>query len=264
MNYYRREFHDVYYTTDLAKPMSVYTPFEIPDPRGNGQTMTVYNINQALATINELDTTSTNNSAAFHSVDVTINARLANGAFLQGGTATGRMWSSICDGPDPNSYTSNFPLVGVLTGGLRYCDQRQFDIPWRTHFKLSGAYPLPYGLRVSAVFQSTAGDPQVYSYIVTAAAFRNLTGVALGQSSVTVYPLNEPGSAYYDRVNQLDFTIAKVFKVGNWRVTPDVSLFNMLNANPVYSQQTTYGPTLGYPLRILEARLIRFGVQARF
>jgi hypothetical protein len=35
----------------------------------------------------------------------------------------------------------------------------------------------------------------VYSYIVTAAAFKNLTGVALGQSSVTVYPLNEPGSA---------------------------------------------------------------------
>jgi hypothetical protein len=268
-NYYRRRYHDIPYTTDLTKPISgpssVYTPYQIPDPRGNGQSIAIYNIDPtALRTIEELDRTSPNNTAAFDSIDVGINMRLANGAFLQGGTATGRTRSSICDGPDPNSYTSNFPLVGVLTGGLRYCDQRQFDIPWRTHFKLSGAYPLPYGLRVSAVFQSTAGDPLVYSYIVTAAAFRNLTGVALGQSSVTVYPLNEPGSAYYDRVNQLDFTIAKSFKAGSWRITPDVSLFNMLNANPIYSQVTAYGPALGNPLRILEARLVRFGVQARF
>src|SRR5580765_3525126 len=65
-NYYRREFHDITFRTDLAKPMSVYTPYQIPDPRGNGQTMTVYNIDPAaLANINELDTTSANNSSTF-------------------------------------------------------------------------------------------------------------------------------------------------------------------------------------------------------
>jgi hypothetical protein len=62
----------------------------------------------------------------------------------------------------------------------------------------------------------------------------------------------------------LDFTIAKSFKAGSWRITPDISFFNLLNANPIYSQVTAYGPALGNPLRILEARLIRFGVQARF
>ena len=264
-NYYHRKFYDIPYTTDLAKPIGVYTPYPIPDPRGNGQSITIYNIDPtALRTINELDTTSPNNSAAFHSFDVGINMRLANGAFLQGGTATGRMWSSTCDGPDPNSYTGNFPIVGILMGGLRYCDQRQFDIPWKTHFKLSGAYPLPYGLRASAVFQSTAGDPLVQRYVVTASAFRNFTGAALGQSSVTVYPLNEPGSLYYDRINQVDVTIAKMFRAGSWRLAPEISIFNMLNANPVYSETTAFGPSLGAPLRILEGRLIRFGVQARF
>jgi hypothetical protein len=268
-NYFHRKYYDIPYTTDLTKPISgpsrVYTPYQIPDPRGNGQSITIYNIDPAaLKTINELDSTSSNNAAAFHSFDFGINMRLANGAFLQGGTATGRFWSSLCDGPDPNSYTGNFPIVANLMGGLRYCDQRQFDIPWRTHFKLSGAYPLPYGLRVSAVFQSTAGDPLVQRYVVTAAAFKELTGVALGQTSVTVFPVTEPGSLYYERVNQLDFTIAKVFKAGSWRITPDVSLFNMLNANPVFSETTAFGPALGDPLRILEGRLIRFGVQARF
>jgi hypothetical protein len=37
----------------------------------------------------------------------------------------------------------------------------------------------------------------------------------------------------------------------------------MLNANPVVSQTTAY-PNVSTPLRILDARLIRFGVTARF
>jgi hypothetical protein len=53
---------------------------------------------------------------------------------------------------------------------------------------------LPYGLRLSGVFPSTAGDPIIQTYTITAAAFRNLTGVALGQSSVYLRPFNEPGS----------------------------------------------------------------------
>jgi hypothetical protein len=46
-------------------------------------------------------------------------------------------------------------------------------------------------------------------------------------------------------------------------VTPDVGLFNMLNANPITSASIGY-PEVGNPLRILEARLIRFGIQATF
>jgi hypothetical protein len=261
VNYYYRKFYDISYTTDLAKPISgpssVYTQYQIPDPRGNGRSLTIHNINPAaLQTINELDTTSKNNTAAFHSFDIGINARLANGAFLQGGTASGLTWSSTCDVLDPNG--------GTAVNGLRYCDQRQFDIPWRTNFKLSGSYPLPYGTRLSGVFQSTAGDELTQYYVVTAATFRNLTGVALGQASATIRPLNEPGSVYADRINQLDFAFAKTFRVGTWQVTPDVSLFNALNANPITSYTVAYGPTLGYPLRILEGRLVRFGVRARF
>ena len=46
-NYYHRRFYDITFTTDLAKPFSVYTPYEINDPRGNGQKMTVYNLDRA-------------------------------------------------------------------------------------------------------------------------------------------------------------------------------------------------------------------------
>jgi hypothetical protein len=250
-NYYRRKFYDITFTTDLAKPRSVYTPFTIPDPRGNGQTITVFSIDPvALRSLNELDTTSGDNTSVFDSVDFGVNWRLGNGAMVTGGTATGRSRSRTCDVADPNA--------------TRYCDDFAFDIPWRTNFKASGMYPLPYGIRLSAVFQSTAGDRVNQSYQVTAAAFRALTGVTMGQTSVTFGRLNEPGSVYYDRVNQMDFTLAKTFRISSVRVTPELSLFNLFNANPIVSQTTAFGPALGNPLRILEGRLIRFGVQARF
>ena len=249
-NYYHRRFYDITFTTDLAKPLSVYTPYQINDPRGNGQKMTVYNINPAaLRDLNELDTTSTDNMSTFHSFDVGFNARFRNGSMLTGGTASGLSRTRTCDVTDPNS--------------TWHCNDYDFDVPFRTTFKMSGMYPLPYGIRLSGVFQSTAGDRINQTYQVTPTNFLAQTGVPMGQSSVTLR-LSEPGSVYADRVNQLDFTVAKTWITRGIRLTPEVSLFNALNANPIVSQTTAFGPALGNPLRILEGRLIRFGFQARF
>lgn len=249
VNYYRRDFRDITFTTDLAKPLSVYTPFSIPDPRGNGAMITTYNIQpSALATLNELDTTSANNRVQYDGFDVTMSARLANSAFVSGGMSSGRTISSTCDVTDPNQG--------------RFCDEADFSIPFLVTFKMSGSYPLPYGLRLSGVFQSLPGDEVIQTYLVTAASFRTLTGATLGQSSLNLR-LNEPGSDYLDRVNQLDVTIGKVLTVGKARVTPEISLFNVFNANPVLAESTAY-PRVGMPLRILSGRLVRFGVQMRF
>jgi hypothetical protein len=249
-NFFRREFHAITYTNSLSVPFSQYTPFQIPDPRSNGQTMTVFNVNPAAlsAAINEVDTTSANNTSTYNGFDVTMNARFRNGAIVTGGTSTGRLVSVTCDVTDPNN--------------TRYCDQSQLDIPLLTTAKVSGTYPLPYGVRLSAVFQSTPGDAVATTFVVTAANFRTITGVAMGQSSVTLR-LNKPGEEYLPRVNQLDFTISKAFKVGSARVSPEISLFNMLNANPVLSESLAY-PAVGTPLRILDGRLLRFQAQVRF
>src|SRR5262249_44492342 len=167
--------------------MSAYTPFQIPDPRNNGQTIPVYNVNPSAlsAAINEVDTTSANNKSAFNGFDVTMNSRFSNGAILTGGTATGRTISSLFAVTDAH-------YVSGAASGLLYCDQSKLDIPFLTTFKLSGSYPLPYGVRVSGVFQSTPGDALTTTYVVTAANFRTITGVTMGQSSVTVR-LNKPG-----------------------------------------------------------------------
>jgi hypothetical protein len=102
----------------------------------------------------------------------------------------------------------------------------------------------------------------IYTYVLSAANFRTQTGVALSQASVTMR-LTQPGTEYLPRVNQLDLTLSKSFPVRKVRVSPEISLFNLLNANPVLSQSTAY-PNVGVPLRILDGRLIRFQAQLKF
>ena len=254
-NYFRREFHNVTYTTNLGNPVSAYTAFQVADPRGTG-TITVYNADPTkLTLVNELDTTSSANKTTFNGFDLGVNMRLAKGITLAGGSSSGRTIAIQCDLSDPN-YTA------AATPGLRFCDQSAFGMPWKTTVKFSGSYPMPYGFRVSSVFQSSPGDQLINTYVLTAANFRTQTGVTLSQSSVSMR-LTQPGTAYLPRVNQFDVTLSKSFPIGRVRVSPEVSLFNLLNANPVLSQSVAY-PNVGIPLRILDGRLIRFQAQVRF
>jgi hypothetical protein len=117
---------------------------------------------------------------------------------------------------------------------------------------------------VSGVFQSSpnapaGGDdtlPTVYS--VNRAVVPSLT-----QTSVSVQ-LNPPGSSYRERINQLDLTIGKDLRIGSARLLPRVEFFNLLNANAVLSETTTYGPALGRPTSVLLARFFRVNVRMDF
>jgi hypothetical protein len=254
-NYYRRAFRNVTYTTNLGSPVSAYTPYQVADPRGIG-TITVYNADPTKFTaINELDTTSPNNRTTYNGLDTALNMRLPRGITVTGGTVTGRSVNVQCDLQDPN-YTA------TATPGLRFCDQSQFGIPWQTTVKFSGTSPLPYGFKVSGVFQSIPGDFLNYTYVVSAANFLAQTGVPLTQASVTAR-LTQPGSQTLPRVNQVDMTLSKAFPIGRLKISPEISLFNALNANQVLSASTQY-PNVGVPLRILDGRLLRFQAQIRF
>jgi hypothetical protein len=239
----RRDFYNIFFTDNLAVPFSAYTRVLIPDPRGNGETVPVYNLDPAfLGRVNELDTNS-NNTRTYSAIDLSINARFANGATLGGGTSTGRQVSVTCQVTDPNN--------------LQYCNEKGF-IPFRTQFKVSGIMPLPYGVRLSGVFQSTLGNEFIVNYRIDRTVAPNLT-----QSFVNVR-LTEPGSQYLDRINQLDFSASKMFRIQNLQVSPQIDLFNALNAAPVLSANTTWGSSLGNVLSVLNARLIRVGVQMKF
>ena len=109
-----------------------------------------------------------------------------------------------------------------------------------------------------ANFQSPPGTERIINYAVVRSILPTLT-----QTSVTVR-LNEPGSDYNDRINQLDLTLSKVITLDRLRVRPEAAIFNALNANPVLSQTNVYGPSLGNVVTILAARMIRLGVNLEF
>jgi hypothetical protein len=241
--YNGRKYFDEIFTLNLAAPPSEYTLVTIPDPRGSG-TLPIYNINPAVfGLVNELDLTSPNNTRRYHGFDVGVSVRTREATFMVG-SSTGRTEAIACDVGDPNA--------------LRFCDQTEFDVPWRTTFKASGTYQLPYRFRLGAVFQTVAGAERSILYRVDRTVMPSLV-----QTFVNVR-LNEPGSLYDERVNQLDFNINRLFTYGRLRLTPQFELFNLFNANPVTSQVNTWGTTLGRPLTILGPRLIRLGLKMDF
>ena len=245
VSYNQRTFSEIFWTDNLALDPSDYTLVTIPDPRGNGQTLPVFNIDRAkFGQVNELDSNSNLNTRMFKSVDFSFNIRVPGGGSVNGGTSTGRTVTSTCQVEDLNS--------------LRFCDQTEYDVPYLTLVKLAGSYPLPYGLRLSGTFQGIPATERVITYQVTRAQIPTLS-----QTSVNVR-LNEPGSEYNDRVNQLDLSLAYSFKSRGLDVRPELALFNVFNANPVLTQTNVYGPALGQVTSVLKPRVLRLGVMVKF
>jgi hypothetical protein len=250
VSYNKRTYHEIFWTDNLAIAPSNYILYTVPDPRSDhlGQTLPVYSVGRAgdgiFGSVNELDTNSPNNTRVYNGVDVSINMRLPRGASLYGGTSTGRVVAVTCDVEDSNS--------------LRFCDQSQSAVPYQTLFKVSGTYPLAYGIRVSASYQSTPGTERTITYQVTR------TQVPLMTQSSQNIRLSEPGSTYNDRVNQLDVNLTKSIRVNGVDVRPELGLFNLLNGSAVLSQVNAFGPTLDRVNTILPPRLLRLGVTLKF
>ena len=244
VTYTQRNFYKLNLLRNLAIPDSEYTLFEVPDPRGNGEMLPVYSINRSVfGLVDQIDTNSSENSQVYRGVDLSFNWRF-RGASVFGGTSTGHSIAETCETDNPNN--------------LRFCDESAYDIPFLTSFKLSGTVPLPYDFQVSGVYKSQPGTERTIGYQVTRSRLPQLT-----QASVTV-ALNEPGTEYNDRINQLDVTLARNFRYGRLVLRPELAVFNAFNAAPVLTQTNVFGPNLGQVNSILNARMMRVGMLVKF
>jgi hypothetical protein len=68
---------------------------------------------------------------------------------------------------------------------------------------------------------------------------------------------------YGDRVNQVDVRFSKLLRYRQTRTAVTFDLFNLLNANPVLTQNNSYSSWLT-PLSILQPRFLKLGVQFDF
>ncbi len=288
-NWYRRTFHRLRVTDNVLRTMDDYTPLSVFNPL-TGEPFTVYTVTPAAAPrVDNLDTNAgSGRSHTYTGFDVNLNARLPGGATVFGGFVTERNLRVTCDEPD----NPNF---------LRFCDDAENGIPFRPTLKLSGTYPAPFGISISASFQSLAGRP-TGGFSTTLFNVNKISGPGYGdvgspvstqwqltrstrypancpapcpagalvvptltEASVTV-PLVAPGTEFLPRLNQLDLSIAKWFQVGWMRVQGQVDIFNAFNKSTVLSYRSPNFATSAYqqPSSVLQARMIRLGLQMKW
>ncbi len=77
-------------------------------------------------------------------------------------------------------------------------------------------------------------------------------------------PLNAPGTKFLDRQNQLDIRFKRLFHLRKTQLEAQIDAYNALNTGVVLTAVQTYGSALDRPASILQGRLIRFGMQAKF
>jgi hypothetical protein len=264
-NWVRRDFRRLFWTDNILVSDDDYTVVRIPNPLAPSELIPIYNLNRAkLGQVDRIDRNSDKNKRWYNGFDAGFTARVGGGN-IYGGTSIGRQITVTCEIDDPN--------------GLRFCDHRDLGIPYLTQFKLSGMYPLPFGVQISGNWQGYPGvpigtdrqdvtfdptlnrvfDPSLnVNYVVDRTIIPSLT-----QTSVTV-PLIQPGTKYLDRWNQIDIRLAKRFQIGKVRLQGQLDIFNVLNSNAILGVLETFGSSLDRPTQILQGRLFAAGAQMSF
>jgi hypothetical protein len=260
--WYRRTYQNLLGEDNLLlNPVADYNAFQVANPIGNGEMITIYNLNPAKrGQIQILEYNSDTNTHISNDWEFSFNSRLPNGSTIFGGWTAMRNVAVTCDNDNPNGINQSdlYYAIDFRRGG-RFCDERELDIPYRHDFKMAGTLPLPYGLEFSGTIVSFAGNETQTVWNVPASVFPG------GQrTEVTNVRLTAPGSLYLERWNQIDVAFKKTFNVGGRSFTAQADVYNLFNGANVTTDTQTFGPSLRFPNTILQGRLLRLVAQARF
>lgn len=249
---------------------------------------------------------------SYNGFETSIVGRLPHGAFIFAGWTIDRELSRQCDQTAGTSNQLNDPnslRYCDWYGNLNQNLGQVGSIPYRNEFKLQTNLPLWYRFEFSVSLYS---DP-VYNtnftlnnvpYGVTnpepvfAGAQQGFKEVYWTLTSSTKYPANcncpnpggvvdpgllqgsetimlvAPGSRLTPQLNQLDMAIRRGFVIRDrWNIKAEGQIFNLLNANTVYSEAQTLTSSVtpfvkggigGVPTAILNPRMLRLVVQVKF
>jgi hypothetical protein len=271
----KREIRNIQLTDRTFITLSDYTPFQVLMPAVTdpavaavldpNETITIYNLNQAKNSVfgqGLVDRSSSRDRSFYTGFEASFSARLPGSATLFGSWTAEQNVSVFCESDD----NPNGPQIADLyqgrnvSNGGRFCDQRQFDMPFMNEFKLAGNYSLPLGMDFGAVVQSYPGLERVITWQPAANLFPN------GQrTQAQTIILNKPGSLFLERWNQLDINIRKNIRYGNNKVhTFQLDIFNVFNNNSIRSTTDTVGTSLGQVTAIMPGRFPRVAYQFKW
>jgi hypothetical protein len=278
VGYFRRWFGNFQVTDNLATEASDYNTFSITapsDPRlpgGGGYTLAgLVNVTPAkfgqVQNYNSLSDKYGKQREHWNGFDVSLNARLGGGALVSGGVSTGKRMTDNCEivAKLPESLLSAQNLTSnnnnVWLPG-QWCHQEE---PFLTQVKGFGSYVIPrMDVQVSATFQSIPGNLIAANFnapnaLVTPSLGRPLSG---GAANITVN-LVEPGTIYGERLNQIDFRIGKLLRIGRTRSTVSLDLYNALNSDTVLTTNNNFA-AWQRPQTLIQSRFAKIALQVDF
>jgi hypothetical protein len=196
----------------------------------------------------------------FNGVDLSVNARLPQGVFVQGGVSAGRTSTDNCEIVDKVPEMLAFAPTGMIPRG--HC---HVDTAFLTQVKLLGSYTIPgIDVRLAGSFQSIPGPPVAAQLVVpTAVAARSLGRPLSGGAANVTVNIVEPGAMYGDRLNQLDLRFSKILRLATTRTTVNFDVNNVLNVNPVTAESPVF-TIWRRPQSILLPRFVKVSMQFDF
>jgi hypothetical protein len=272
---YKRTVYDIQKQDRSQVGLSDYTEFSVPMPDFSRdatlvgvldptEVLKVYNLNSAKRTVYGapiIDTSSDTDRSFYTGVEASFTSRLPGGSMVFGSWTAEHNMSFFCDTDDnPNGINRDDLYQGnSVPAGGRFCDQRKFHVPFRHEFKLGGNYQLPLDVGFGFVVQSYPGAERVITWQPAQTLFPGAS-----RTNTETLVLNEPGSLFQPRWNQLDVNFKKNFRDGRKVYTLELEYFNILNSNAIFTTNDAVGNSLGQVTRILLGRFPRLAFQMKW
>ena len=285
-SYTRRWLNGFTVTDNLATVTGDYRPFSIVAPTdsrlgaASGQTIAgLFNSTQAAALLapnqfNEPAANIGNQYQHFNGFLLNISSRVRGGLTLQGGINSG---DTVSDNCAIRAAIPELTVAGIVSAagpGVNAANPWcHIDSGFVTRGTALASYLIPkVDVLFATTFRSDQGAPLAanYSIPIALAQAGGLAGTFANGVSPTVN-LIQPGTLYGDRVNELDFKIAKVLRFGGTRTNVGVEVFNALNSNAVLTYNQTFSPAVQsgpgswlQPTQVLTARFVKFSATFDF
>jgi len=286
VSYTRRWLNGFTVTDNLSTVVGDYRPFSVTAPTdgrlgdASGQKITgLFNPTQAAAVLapnnfNEPAADIGNQYQHFNGFLVNISSRVRGGLTLQGGINSGKTVSDNCE---IRSAIPELTVAGIVSAagpGVNasnpWC---HIDSGFVTRGTALASYLVPkVDVLFATTFRSDQGGPLAANYTIPLAVAQagGLAG-AYANGVSPIVNLVQPGTLYGDRVNELDFKIAKVLRFGTTRTNVGIEIFNALNSAAVLTYNQVFNPAVQggpgawlQPTQVLTARFFKFSATFDF
>jgi hypothetical protein len=287
VQYARRWYGNFRVTDDRAVGPADYERFTINVPSdanlpgGGGYALTGFDLTAAgAARAPDYFVTLAKNygeqTEVFDGINVSVQARLQNGLLVQGGVGPGRVVTNDCDVVDDlpemlHTFLGNPNRAFVFAARpLERCEQNN---GWRTGVTGLASYTIPkIDVQVSGTFQNQPGI-QLDANLNVATA-RTTLPRAFSGGPFRAYNIVEAGEVFLERLNQIDFRVAKLFRVAGTRTSINFDFYNITNSNSILAENASFtDPSLvtatapqswRTPTSILLPRLFKISAQFDF